>query len=153
MDAILTLSGLLDPYRHGMDMQARRTAFAERFNEALRKGGKGEMSGEELSKLLARTGVAVTGHTVTNWRNAKYMPRFEQFEGIAQMLGVDAGELAFGTPHAAEPRAGYGPRSEEQSILDAWALLGEAERDALRQLIQVMIRKEKRPGRRRAAKA
>lgn len=133
-----------------MDMQARRAAFAERFNKALQKSGMGEMSGEELSKLLARRRVVVTGHTVTNWRNAKYMPRLEQFEGIAQMVGVDAGELAFGKPRAAESRAGYGQASEEQSVLDGWALLAEPEREALLQLIKVMGRKKNRPGRRRA---
>ncbi|GGJ97868.1 hypothetical protein [Luteimonas terricola] len=133
-----------------MDIKHRRTAFAKRFNSALQKAGKDELSGEEVVKLLARQGVATTSQTVSNWRNAKYIPKLEQFEGIARMLGMDPGELAFGVPRTAETRASYGGKREEQSILDGLALLGDQEREVLLGLIRLLGSTRERPGRRRA---
>lgn len=54
-----------------MDIEQRRTAFAKRLNGALQKTGKAALSGEEIVKLLARHGVAVTSQTVSNWRNGR----------------------------------------------------------------------------------
>lgn len=134
-----------------MDIQQRRTAFSERFNSALERQGKSQLSGEEIVKLLARQGVATTSQTVSNWRNGKYMPKLDQFEGVARMLGMDAGELAFGVPRAAEARATYGNQGDEQAVLDGWALLGEEEREVLLGLIRVLGSRGERPGRRRTA--
>lgn len=133
-----------------MDRQQRLVAFAKRFNAALEKGDKAKLSNEELAKLLARQRVGVTGQTVSNWRNAKYMPRLEQIEGIAQMLGMDAGELAFGKPRTAEIRAVYGRGIDEQAVLDGLALLGDQERKVLQSLIRLLGPREPRPGRRKA---
>lgn len=131
-------------------MQQRRTAFAKRFNAALQKGGKAGRSDGELVKLLAREGVAVSSATVSNWRNGKHMPRLEQIEGIARMLGVDPGELAFGKPRTAEVRAPYGKDVDEQAVLDGLALLGKQEREVLRSLIRLLGPRGPRPGRRKA---
>lgn len=133
-----------------MDMQQRRTAFAKRFNAALEKGDKARLSNEDLAKLLARQGVGVTGQTVSNWRNARYMPKLEQMEGVARMLGMDAGELAFGKPRMAEIRAVYGKGVDEQAMLDGMALLGDQERKVLQSLIRLLGPREPRPGRRKA---
>lgn len=130
-------------------MQQRRTAFSKRFNSALQKGGKAGLSDGEIVKLLARQGVAVTSQSVSNWRNAKHMPKLEQIEGVARMLGVDAGELAFGKPRAAEPAAVYRVQGEDQAMLDGMALLGDDAREVLRQLITVLGARESRPGRRK----
>ncbi|KGM56420.1 hypothetical protein N799_04810 [Lysobacter arseniciresistens ZS79] len=135
-----------------MDMQQRRTAFSKRFNSALQKGGKAGLSDGEIVKLLARQGVAVTSQSVSNWRNAKHMPKLEQIEGVARMLGVDAGELAFGKPRAAEPMAVYHARNDDQAMLEGMALLGDDAREVLRQLIVVLGTRGPRPGRRKAAR-
>lgn len=131
-------------------MQQRRTAFAKRFNAALQKSGKAGLSDGELVKLLARQGVGVTSQTVSNWRNARYMPRLEQLEGVARMLNVDPCELAFGKPRTAEARAVYGGDGEEQSVLDGLALLGKQEQEVLRDLIRLLGPRQRRPGRRKA---
>lgn len=125
-------------------------AFAKRFNAALEKGGKAELSNEEIAKLLARQGVAVVGQTVSNWRNARHMPKLEQIEGIARMLQVDPGELAFGKPRTAESRAVYGREGDEQVVLDGLALLGKQEQEVLRNLIRLLGPHGPRPGRRKA---
>jgi len=134
-----------------MDRQQRLMAFAKRFNAALEKRSKADLSNEELAKLLARQGVGVTGQTVSNWRNARYMPKLEQIEGIARMLGMDAGELAFGRPRTAEVRAAYGKGIDEQAVLDGLALLGDQERKVLHSLIRLLGPGGPRPGRRKAA--
>lgn len=130
-------------------MQQRRTAFAKRFNAALQKGGKARFSDGELVKLLARHGVAVTSQSVSNWRNAKYLPKLEQMEGLARMLNVDPGELAFGKPRTAEVRAVYGNVGDEQAVLEGLALLGDREREVLRNLIHLLGPRGPRPGRRK----
>lgn len=134
-----------------MDNQLRRTAFAKRLNAALHRGGKAELSNDELSRLLARHGVVVTGQTVSNWRNARHMPKLEQIEGVARLLGVDPGELAFGKPRTAEPRALYGSDGADRSVLDAIALLGEQEREALQTLIRLLGPRAPRSGRRKSS--
>lgn len=136
-----------------MDKQQRRAAFAKRFNAALSKGGKAGRSDGELVKLLAREGVAVSSVSVSNWRNGKYMPRLDQIEGIARMLGVEAGELAFGQPRTAEIRAPYGKDGDEQAFLDDLALLGKQEREAVRNLIRLLGPRGARPGPRKQTKA
>lgn len=128
----------------------RRMAFAKRFNAALQKEGKDGRSDGELVKLLARERVVVTSATVSNWRNAKHMPRLDQMEGIARMLDMDPGELAFGKPRTAEPRATYDSRSGEQAAIDGLALLGEEEREVLQHLIRLLGPRGRRPGRRKA---
>lgn len=133
-----------------MDKQQRRTAFAKRFNAALQTGGKAGLSDGELVKLLARHGVAVTSQSVSNWRNARYLPKLEQMEGIARMLDLDPGELAFGKPRVAEARAVWGSGGDEQSVLDELALLGDQEREVLRSLIRLLGPRGRRPGRRKA---
>ncbi len=134
-----------------MDMQKRRRAFAKRFNSALQSSGKAELTDGELVKLLARQGVGVTSQTVANWRNAKHLPKIEQFEGLAEMLGVDAGELAFGKPRAAESAAVYRAADDEQALLEGIALLGDDARQVLRQLIALLGTRGARPGRRKTA--
>lgn len=131
-------------------MQQRRTAFAKRFNAALQKGGKAGHSDGELVKLLARHGVAVTSQSVSNWRNARYLPKLEQMEGIARMLDVDPGELAFGKPRVGEVRATWGSGGDEQAVLDGLALLGDREREVLHSLIRLLGPRGPRPGRRKA---
>jgi hypothetical protein len=133
-----------------MDMQQRRAAFSKRFNAALQKGGKAGLSDGSLVKLLAREGVGVSSASVANWRNAKHMPKLEQIEGVARMLGVDPGELAFGKPRTAEARAVYGGAGDEQAVLDGLTLLGEREREVLRDLIGLLGPRGPRPGRRKA---
>lgn len=133
-----------------MDKQQRRAAFAKRFNSALSKGEKAGRSDGELVKLLAREGVAVSSASVSNWRNGKYMPKLDQIEGIARMLGVDAGELAFGQSRTAEIRASYGKDGDEQALLEDLALLGKQEREAVRNLIRLLGPRGTRPGRRKA---
>jgi hypothetical protein len=132
-----------------MDMQQRRNGFAKRFNAALEKSGHAGLSDGEIVKLLARQRVVVSSVSVSNWRNAKYMPKFEQIEGIAQMLNVDPGELAFGKPRAAEARATYGSEGDEQTVLDGLALLGKQEREVLQSLIRLLGPHGIRPGRRK----
>lgn len=135
-----------------MDMQQRRTAFSRRFNNALQKSGKAGLSDGEIVKLLARRGVSVTTQSVSNWRNAKYMPKLEQMEGVANMLGMDPGELAFGKPRAGETTAVYLAQSDEQSLLDGMALVGEDARGVLLQLITLLRPPTSRPGRRKASR-
>lgn len=134
-----------------MNIEQRRAAFAKRLQGALQKSGKAGLSGEEIARLLARQGVAVTSQTVSNWRGGRTMPKLEQMEAVARMLRADPGELAFGKPRTAEPRAGYGQGGDEQSLLDGFSLLGDDEREALRGLIRLLGPKARRPGRRRAA--
>ncbi len=131
-------------------MQQRRTAFAKRFNAALQKGGKAELSDDDLVKLLARQGVGVSGVSVANWRNARHIPKLEQFEGIARMLNMDPGELAFGKPRTGETRAVYGHGGDEQSVADSLALLDDQSREVLRSLIRLLGPRNPRPGRRKA---
>jgi transcriptional regulator with XRE-family HTH domain len=134
-----------------MDADRRRQAFASRFNAALEKGKKAVRSDGDIVKLLAREGVATTTQTVSNWRNGKHMPKLEQIEGLAAMLGVDPGELAFGNRHLGEPKIAYREgNAEERALAESFALLGEQERALVRELIRVLTGKatqpEKRPG-------
>jgi transcriptional regulator with XRE-family HTH domain len=132
-----------------MDMQQRRNGFAKRFNAALEKSGHAGLSDGDLVKLLARNGVAVTTQTVSNWRNAKHMPKLEQIEGLAGMLVIPPGELAFGTPRIAESKTTYRDAGERQ-LVEAFALLGEDERALVRELMRVLtnraMQQGKRPG-------
>lgn len=135
-----------------MDMQKRRTAFSRRFNSALQSSGKAGLSDGELVKLLARQGVGVTSQSVSNWRNGRHLPKLEQFEGVAEMLGVDVGELAFGKPRAAESAAVYRAAGGEHALLEDIALLGDDERQVLRQLIALLGGRGSKSGRRKTAR-
>lgn len=136
-----------------MDKQQRKTGFARRFNAALEKGGKATFSDGELVKLLARKGVVTSSQSVSNWRNGKHMPKLDQIEGIAQMLGVDPGELAFGKPRIGESRGAWRSGSDgDQAMAEALTLLGEQEREVLRTLIRMLGSRGSRPGRRKRAR-
>jgi transcriptional regulator with XRE-family HTH domain len=132
-----------------METDRRRRAFATRLNAALQASGKDGLSDGDLVKLLARNGVAVTTQTVSNWRNAKHMPKLEQIEGLAGMLVIPPGELAFGTPRIAESKTTYRDAGERQ-LVEAFALLGEDERALVRELMRVLtnraMQQGKRPG-------
>ena len=134
-----------------MDAERRKQAFAARFNAALQKGDKAVRSDGDLVKLLARQGVAVSSVSVSNWRNGKHMPKLEQMEGLAAMLGVDPGELAFGPQRIGETKTVYREgNAEERAVAESFALLGEQERALVRELIRVLTGKagqpDKRPG-------
>ena len=135
-----------------MENDRRRQGFANRFNAALAASGKASLSDGSLVQLLARKGVAVTPVTVANWRNGKHMPKLEQIGGIAEMLGIDPGQLAFGArQRVAEGTAAYrSGDAEQRDLVESFALLGEDERGVVRELIRVLsvraIRPDKRPG-------
>lgn len=134
-----------------MDAERRKQAFATRFNAALRASGKADHSDGSLVQLLARKSVATTTQTVSNWRNGKHMPKLEQMEGLAAMLGVDPGALAFGNQRVGEPKTAYREGDAEERVLaESFALLGEEERALVRELIRVLTGKaaqpDKRPG-------
>ena len=135
-----------------MEKDRRRQDFANRFNVALAATGKTSLSDGSLVQLLARKGVAVTPVTVSNWRNGKHMPKLEQIEGIAEILGIDPGQLAFGArQRVAEGTAAYrSGDAEQRDLVESFALLGEDERGVVRELIRVLsvraIRPDKRPG-------
>lgn len=132
-----------------MEKDRRRQAFAARFNAALKATGRAGFSDSGLVQLLARKGVGVTSATVSNWRNGKHMPKLDQIEGMAAMLEMDPGDLAFGTFRIAEPKTAYFG-ADERMLIDAFALLGEEERTLIRGLIRVLtaraMQQEKRPG-------
>ena len=139
----------------GMDtgMEQRKLAFAKRFNAALERSGKAELSDGELVKRLARKGVVATSQTVSNWRNGKHFPKFEQIEGIARMLDTDPGDLAFGKARVAEPHAVWASgESADQAMVEELALLDEQEREALWTLIRLLRPRGSRPGRRKQAR-
>lgn len=77
------------------------------------------------------------------------MPKLEQMEGVARMLGMDPGELAFGRPRTAEARADYGEGAPDQALVDGLTLLGEEEREVLRSLVRLLGPPARRAGRRR----
>lgn len=133
-----------------MDKQQRREAFAKRFIAALEHEHKAELSDGELVKRLARYGVSVTPATVGNWRNAKHVPKLDQLEGLARLLNMDPGELAFGGPRIAEPSKLYaGTDSQDQALLERIALLDAEERTVLNDLIGLLEARRVRPGRSR----
>jgi len=134
-----------------MQTEQRRLAFAARFNAALQASGKDKLSDGDLLKLLGRNGVAVTTQTVSNWRNAKHLPKLEQIEGLAAMLEVSPGELAFGARGISEGKVVYrNDAAEERLLVEAFTLLGEDERALVRELVRVLTSRakqhEKRPG-------
>ena len=138
-------------YRPAMEKDRRRQAFATRFNAALKGSGKADLSDGDLVRLFARKGVAVTTQTVSNWRNGKHLPKLDQIEGLAETLGISPGRLAFGAERVADPKEGYrAGNADEQSLVEAFALLGSEERALVRELLRVLtaraLQREKRPG-------
>jgi len=138
-------------------MDKRTAAFARRLHTALENRGFLESSGGELAKLLARHHVAVSPQTISNWRNGKHLPKLQQFPGLATLLRVDPGELAFGKTNRtiAEQRGAWHVESspDESEIVEAYALLEDSRRALVRELIRLLSlpgKSGKRPGRRRA---
>ncbi|WP_330948281.1 hypothetical protein [Thermomonas sp. LB-4] len=134
-----------------MDKQQRREAFAKRFIAALEREQKAELSDGELVKRLARHGVSVTPATVGNWRNAKHMPKLEQMEGVARLLNMDPGALAFGGPRISEPPKLYAAAdSQAHALIERIALLDAKERAVLTDLVALLeSRRVRAPGKRR----
>ena len=83
-------------YRPRMDK--RNAAFAKRLHAALERCRLLEKTDDELATLLARHRAAVSPQTVGNWRRGKHMPKLDQFVGLAGLLRMEPGELAFGRP-------------------------------------------------------
>ncbi len=128
-----------------MDMQQRRAAFAKRFADALERSGKAHLSDEKLAALLALRGLTVGGQAVANWRHGRNLPKLEQFEGLAELLEMDVGELAFGRVRVGEARGAW-TRDEDRRLLDDFALLQQAEREVLLDLLRLLLSRGKRPG-------
>lgn len=125
-----------------MDIAQRRQRFASRFNKALEASGRSALSDGDLLKLFGRHGIAVTTQTVSNWRNGKHMPRLEQIEGLAEALGVEAAELAFG---GRQVRLGekmsdawHPGNPEERTLVEGLALLDQDEKALVHQLVRVL---------------
>jgi transcriptional regulator with XRE-family HTH domain len=138
-------------------MDKRTTAFARRLHIALESRRLLGNSDGELAKLLARHHVAVSPQTISNWRNGKHMPKLQQFQGLAALLKVDPGELAFGKPGraAGEQRGAWHADSspDETEIVEAYALLDDSRRTLVRELIRLLSlpgKSGKRPGRRKS---
>lgn len=139
-------------------MDKRTAAFARRLCAALDNRGLSGNSDGELAKLLARHHVAVSPQTISNWRNGKHLPKLQQFPGLAAMLRVDPGELAFGKTSSAvaEQRGAWHAASapDESEIVDGYVLLDESRRALVRELIRLLSqpgKSGKRPGRRKMA--
>ena len=134
-----------------MDKQQRREAFARRFIAALEREHKAELSDGELVKRLARYGVGVTAATVGNWRNAKHMPKLEQMEGVARLLNMDPGALAFGGARISEPPKLYAAAdSQAHALIERIALLDAKERAVLTDLVALLeSRRVRAAGKRR----
>lgn len=128
-----------------MNMEQRRAAFAKRFVAALERSGKSGLSDEKLSAQLALRGVSVGGQAIANWRHGRNLPKLEQFEGLADLLEMDVGELAFGRPRVGEAR-GVWARDEDRQLVDGFALLEDAEREVLLSLLRLLASRRGRPG-------
>jgi transcriptional regulator with XRE-family HTH domain len=134
-----------------MDRQDRRAGFAARFIAAVERSGNAGLSDEELSKLLARHRVSVSRVSVANWRNGRHLPKWDEMLGLAETLGVDPGELAFGSRsrRVKEPSASvYAPSTEERQLLDGFTLLAAPQRALVLELIRLLQpgARGKRPG-------
>jgi len=139
-------------------MDKRNAAFAKRLHVALERCRLLDKSDGDLATLLVRHRVVVSPQTVGNWRRGRHLPKLDQFVGLAGMLRMEPGELAFGRlgVAVAEQREGDAAFAEEDAVVQAYALLDERRRALVRELIGLLSAPgldAKRPGRRKTAPA
>lgn len=124
-------------------MKKERAEFSLRLRTALRDAGI-EASASVLEKLLARHGgPPVTAQAISGWLSGRYLPRQEKIRVLAEIVGMDAHELQYGSTGARRVKDSRAPWLQGVAAPDAQAIetflgLAQPKRRLVRELIAVL---------------
>lgn len=118
--------------------------FAERLNRLLRESRESVSDATLARELSVRSGIALSGQAVWNWKHAKNWPKVPHLKALAEYLRMEPADLLFGAKPGGrssikELQEQYNALSlKDRHAIDKYAALNAKKRKLVRELIDVL---------------